>query len=148
MMMTRIGMINDDESLQQENARSFWLGRKSIRQMGQRLSKAHNVKYFWNRLDNRHGQNCDWFICGFCRVAGGQIEVDQIFLACLGRGFFLCDENEHANFSLAICYRYSQWAQKRINWKNQSQRWCRFWCKEGIFNGRRTKSVSKNGGKA
>lgn len=52
-------MINDDESLQQENARSFWLGRKSIRQMGQRLSKAHNVKYFWNRLDNRHGQNCD-----------------------------------------------------------------------------------------
>ena len=27
MMMTRIGMINDDESLQQENARSFWLGR-------------------------------------------------------------------------------------------------------------------------
>lgn len=58
-------------------------------QMGQRLSKAHNVKYFWNRLDNRHGQNCDWFICGFCRVAGGQIEVDQIFLACLGRGFFV-----------------------------------------------------------
>ena len=57
--------------------------------MGQRLSKAHNVKYFWNRLDNRHGQNCDWFICGFCRVAGGQIEVDQIFLACLGRGFFV-----------------------------------------------------------
>lgn len=55
-------MINDDESLQQENVRFFFAWTESMIlpwQMGQRLSKAHNVKYFWNRLDNRHVQNCD-----------------------------------------------------------------------------------------
>ena len=46
MMMTRIGMINDDESLQQENARSFWLGRNAWGKWGKDFLRLITLNIF------------------------------------------------------------------------------------------------------